>query len=62
MQILFGLLISPALCNLGINIVGILPRASGEFRFLFVMIDTFTEWMEAMPVINITHEAVVKFL
>jgi hypothetical protein len=62
MQILFGLLISPALCNLEINIVGILPRASGEFRFLFVMIDTFTEWMEAMPVINITHEAAVKFL
>jgi transposase InsO family protein len=42
--------------------VGILPRAPGGFRFLFVTIDTFTKWMEAMPVVNITQEAVVKFL
>jgi hypothetical protein len=46
----------------GIDIVGILPRAPGEFRFLFIMIDTFTKWMEAMPVTNITQEAVLKFL
>jgi hypothetical protein len=42
--------------------MAILPRALGGFRFLFVMIDTFTEWMEAMPVANITQEAVIKFL
>jgi hypothetical protein len=41
--------------------VGILPRAPGGFRFLFVAIDTFTKWMEAMPVVNITQEAAVKF-
>jgi hypothetical protein len=46
----------------GINIVGILLRAPGGFRFLFVVIDTFTKWMEAMPVTNITQEAAVKFL
>jgi hypothetical protein len=38
----------------GINIVGILPRAPRGFRFLFIAIDTFTKWMEAMPVVNIT--------
>jgi hypothetical protein len=38
----------------GINIVGTLPRARGGFGFLFVAIDTFTKWMEAMPVVNIT--------
>jgi hypothetical protein len=38
----------------GIDIMGILPRAPGGFRFLFVVIDTFTKWMEAMPVANIT--------
>jgi hypothetical protein len=38
----------------GINIVGVLPRAPGGFRFLFVAIDTFTKWMEVMPVVNIT--------
>jgi hypothetical protein len=37
----------------GINIVGILPRAPGGFRYLFVGIDMFTKWMEAMPVANI---------
>jgi transposase InsO family protein len=42
--------------------MGILSRAPGGFRFLFVVIDMFTKWMEAMPVINITQEAAVKFL
>jgi hypothetical protein len=45
-----------------INIVGILLRAPGGFRFLFVGVDTFTKWMEATPVVNITQEVVVKFL
>jgi hypothetical protein len=26
------------------------------------MINTFTKWMEAMPVVNIMQEAAVKFL
>jgi hypothetical protein len=39
--------------------MGILPRASGGLRFLFVAIDTFTKWMEAMPVVNITQKAAV---
>jgi hypothetical protein len=42
--------------------VGILPRAPGGFRFLFIAIDTFTKWMQAMPVVNIMQEAMVKFL
>jgi transposase InsO family protein len=46
----------------GIDIVGVLPRAPGGFRFLFVAIDTFTKWIEVMPVVNITQEVAVKFL
>jgi transposase InsO family protein len=46
----------------GIDIVGILPRALGGFRFLFIDIDTFTKWMEATPVVNITQKVAVKFL
>jgi hypothetical protein len=46
----------------GIDIVGILPSALGGFRFLFVTIDTFIKWIEAMLVVNITQEVVVKFL
>jgi transposase InsO family protein len=42
--------------------VGALPRELGGFRFLFVAIDTFTKWMEAMAVVNFTQDATVKFL
>jgi hypothetical protein len=46
----------------GIDIVDVLRRAQGGFRFLFIGIDTFTKWMEATLVVNITQEAAVKFL
>jgi hypothetical protein len=46
----------------GIDIVGILPRAPGGFRYLFVGINMFTKWIEAMPVVNIMQEAAVKFI
>jgi hypothetical protein len=46
----------------GVNIVGVLPRAPRRFRFLFVAIDMFIKWMEAMPVLNITQDATVKFM
>jgi hypothetical protein len=42
--------------------VGILPRAPGGFRYLFIGVDTFTKWMEAVPTVNINQDAVVKFL
>jgi hypothetical protein len=42
--------------------VGILPRALGGFTYLFIGVDTFTKCMEAMPAVNITQEAAVKFL
>jgi hypothetical protein len=42
--------------------VGILPRAPGGFRYLFIRIDTFTKWIEVMSVVNIMQEAAVKFL
>jgi hypothetical protein len=38
----------------GIDIMGILPRAPGGFRYLFVGVDPFTKWMEVVPVVNIT--------
>jgi hypothetical protein len=46
----------------GIDIVGILPRAPGGFRYLFVGINMFTKWIEAMPVVNIMQESAVKFI
>jgi hypothetical protein len=44
------------------DIVGILPRAPGGFRFLFITINTFTKWMEPIPMVNIMQETAVKFL
>jgi hypothetical protein len=38
----------------GVDFIGILPRAPGGFRFLFVSVDTFTKWIEATQVVNIT--------
>jgi hypothetical protein len=38
----------------GIDIMGILARTPGGFRYLFVGVDTFIKWMEAMPTVNIT--------
>jgi transposase InsO family protein len=52
----------PVVRNLGIDIVGVLPRAPGGFRFLLTPNDTFTKWMEAMLVVNITQDAAAKFL
>ncbi len=40
----------------GIDIMNILPRAPGGFKFLFIAIDMFTNWMEAMLVVNITQD------
>jgi hypothetical protein len=42
--------------------VGVLPRELGGFKFLFIAINTFTKWIEAMLVVNITQVATIKFL
>jgi transposase InsO family protein len=46
----------------GIDIMSILPRAPGGFRYLFIEVNTFTIWMEVVPSVNITQDAAVKFL
>jgi hypothetical protein len=45
-----------------IDIMNILPRAPGGFIYLFIGVDTFTKWMEVMPIVNITQEAMVTLL
>jgi hypothetical protein len=42
--------------------MGVLPKAPGGFRFLFVAIDRLTKWMEAMPIVNINKDTAIKFL
>jgi hypothetical protein len=46
----------------GMDILGLFPMAIGRYRFLFFVVDKFTKWLEATPVVNITQDAVVAFL
>ncbi|VFQ80927.1 unnamed protein product [Cuscuta campestris] len=46
----------------GIDLVGILPRGTGNNTYLVVAIDYFTKWVEAVPVPTITAEQMTKFV
>jgi len=47
----------------GMDVIGpISPKASNGHRFIFVVIDYFTKWIEAASFANVTKTAVCKFL
>ncbi|KAA3464782.1 RNA-directed DNA polymerase [Gossypium australe] len=47
----------------GIDVIGLIsPKASNGHRFIFVVIDYFTKWVEAASYANVTKTAVSKFL
>ena len=46
----------------GLDIVGEFPRAVGGYRYLIVLMDKFTKWIEVEPVRYITALAAVKLL
>lgn len=46
----------------GIDILGPFPVAAGGYKSLFVGIDTFTKWIEAEAIRNISHDVAFKFL
>ena len=47
----------------GMDVIGpISPKASNGHRFIFVVIDCFTKWVEAASYANVTKSAVSKFL
>nr|XP_012466145.1 unnamed protein product [Gossypium raimondii] len=47
----------------GMDVIGpISPKASNGHRFIFVVIDYFTKWVEAASYANVTKSAVNKFL
>lgn len=45
----------------GIYILGPFPTALGQRKFLLVVVDYFTKWVEAEPLANITTQEVQKF-
>nr|KYP72079.1 Pol polyprotein [Cajanus cajan] len=44
------------------DILGPFPPAKGQLKFLLVVIDYFTKWIEACPLAKITTENVQKFI
>nr|ABF96190.1 retrotransposon protein, putative, Ty3-gypsy subclass [Oryza sativa Japonica Group] len=46
----------------GLDILGPFPRGQGGYRFLFVAIDKFTKWIEAVPTREIKADNAIKFI
>ena len=46
----------------GIDLVGPLPTAQGNYKYAAVAVEYFTKWIEAKPLINITSEMIKKIL
>ena len=44
----------------GLDIVGELPRAVGGYKYLVVLVDKFTKWVEVEPVRSINAAVVIK--
>jgi hypothetical protein len=61
-QTLQMILLSWAFTVWGLDIVGPFPRSVGGYRFLYVTIDKFTKWPEAITVVKINKQSVVKFI
>ncbi|XP_035258821.1 protein NYNRIN-like [Anguilla anguilla] len=48
--------------NLQIDYVGPLPAARGGYRYILIIIDTFTKWIEAFPIKSDTASATARVL
>jgi len=45
----------------GVDLVGPLPTAQGNYKYAAVAVEYFTKWIETKPLINITSETIKKF-
>jgi hypothetical protein len=45
----------------GMDIVGPLPTAQGNFKFVVVAVEYFTKWIEARPLATVTSATIRKF-
>jgi hypothetical protein len=45
----------------GMDLVGPLPTAQGNYKFAAVAVDYFTKWVEAKALANITAPTIQKF-
>ena len=47
---------------LGLDMIGPFKPALGNFKFMFVLVDKFSKWVEYMPLVKATLEKAVEFL
>jgi hypothetical protein len=57
------LLITPSwpLQRWAISIVGLLTTAQGNYKYVVVVVEYFTKWIEATPLVNIAAAALKRF-
>ena len=47
----------------GMDVIGpIIPKASNDHRFIIVVIDYFTKWVEAASYASVTKSMVARFI
>jgi len=46
----------------GLDMIGPFKPAPSNFKFIFVLIDKFSKWIEYMPLVKATSEKAVEFL
>ena len=46
----------------GINLIGPLPTARGQFKYVVVAIGYYTKWVEAKPLTKMTEQNVTNFI
>jgi hypothetical protein len=49
-------------CHVGLDILGLFPRAIGGYQYLYITIDKLTKWPEATPVVKINKQSTVNFI
>ncbi|XP_062006073.1 uncharacterized protein LOC133723274 [Rosa rugosa] len=63
LPIALSILLAPwPFCQWGLDLIGKLPTAVGQFKYAIVAVDYQTKWVEADPLIAITTEKVKNFL
>ncbi|XP_024190510.1 uncharacterized protein LOC112194514 [Rosa chinensis] len=61
--IALSILLAPwPFCQWGLNLIGKLPTAVGQFKYAIVAVDYQTKWVEVEPLVAITTEKVKNFL
>ncbi|KAL5793357.1 hypothetical protein ACOSP7_001951 [Xanthoceras sorbifolium] len=46
----------------GIDLIGLMPTAKGQAKYVIVAVDYFTKWAEAKPLVRITEQNTTDFM